>query len=146
MLVDPTRLGHATGPARTIDLTGVPGSRWTLISDLSTEQISEAIDEARRWFGNPNHYWFSEDGTTGPLASGMRNAEVHIEDEWPATRAVITFQHSHWPDGRLRRSIRVFDDAGRVSTNPYASIHLMEDLDTGHLPPPSQAHDGYLDV
>lgn len=58
----------------------------------------------------------------------------------------MTFRHPHWPEGRLRRSIRVFDDAGRLTTNPYAGIHLMEDLDTRHLPPTSEARDGYLDI
>ena len=133
-------------PARTIDLSDVPGSSWTLTTDLTTEQISRATEAAKSWFGDPNEYWRSEDGSTGPLAPGVHDAEVHVEDEWPATRSVVTFRHPHWTDGRLRRSIRVFDDAGRVAANPYVSSYLMEDLDTRHLPPPSQAHHGYLDI
>jgi hypothetical protein len=76
----------------------------------------------------------------------MRDAEVHLEGTWPDTRVVVTFRHPHWPDGRLRRSVRVFDDAGRITSNPFADIGLMEDLDTGHLPPADRARDGFLDV
>lgn len=142
----PHAYGMPAAPARTIDLSEVPGSRWTLTTNLTTEQIRHATEAARNWFGDPNEYWHGEDGSTSPLAPGVHDAEVHIEDDWPATRSVVTFRHPHWPEGRLRRSIRVFDQAGRLTTNPYAGIHLMEDLDTGHLPPPSQARNGYLDI
>lgn len=76
----------------------------------------------------------------------MRDAEVHLENPWPDTRVVITFAFPYWPEGRLRRTVRVFDDAGRLTVNPYADIDLMEDLATGDLPPREQARDGYLDV
>jgi hypothetical protein len=142
----PHAYGMPPAPARTIDLSQVPGSRWDLTTDLTTEQINQAIEAARNWFGDPNAFWHGEDGSTGPLASGVHDAEVHIQDEWPATRVVVTFRHPHWPEGRLRRSIRVFDDAGRPTSNPYADIHLMEDVDTEHLPPTSQVHDGHLDI
>ncbi|MFD1722321.1 hypothetical protein [Amnibacterium endophyticum] len=142
----PHAWGMPPAPARTIDLADVPGSRWRRTTVLTPAQIADAIAAARGWFGDPNAYWRGEDGTEFPLASGVHDAEVHIEDEWPSTRVVITFRHHHWPEGRLRRSVRVFDDAGRLTSNPYADIHLMEDLDTAHLPSPADARDGHLDV
>lgn len=132
-------------PARSIDLTDVPGSQWGLI-DLAVDQIDAACRAALRWYGDPNDFWHREDGTTSPLANGMRDAEVHVEHTWPDTRVVITFAFPYWTEGRLRRTVRIFDDAGRLTVNPYADIHLMEDLETGHLPPIEQARDGYLDV
>jgi hypothetical protein len=84
-----------------------------------------------------------EFGSTGP---GLRDAETTVVGEWPSTRVAVSFRHPHYPQGRLRRSIRVFDDAGRVSPALYASVHLMEDLATRHLPPTSAAKDGILEV
>ena len=132
-------------PDRSIDLTDVDGSQWKRIT-LSPDDIEAASQAALRWYGDPNHYWHSEDGTTGPLETGMRDAEVHLEQPWPDTRVVITFAFPYWPEGRLRRAVRVFDDAGRLTVNPYADINLMEDLATGHLPPREHAQNGYLDV
>jgi len=58
----------------------------------------------------------------------------------------VSFTHPYFPGGRLRRSIRVFDDAGRVRPSMYNSIHLMEDLETRALPDPADAHNGVLDI
>jgi hypothetical protein len=47
--------------------------------------------------------------------------------------------------GWVRRTVRVFDDAGRVAPPLYASTHLMEDLATQELPPATDAVDGIVD-
>ncbi|MGP6206341.1 hypothetical protein [Microbacterium sp. F2] len=57
----------------------------------------------------------------------------------------MKFTHPTYPEGRMRRTLRVFDDAGRAVRALYAAIHLMEDLDTRHLPDPERARDGILD-
>jgi hypothetical protein len=137
--------GLPPAPARTIDLPDRPDTRWRP-ADLSEQRIREATTAASHWFGDPNAFWHGEDGSVGPLASGLHDAEVHVEEEWPRTRVVVTFRHPHWAAGRLRRSVRVFDDAGRLAAHPFVDIHLMEDLDTGHLPPVDRATNGYLDI
>lgn len=65
---------------------------------------------------------------------------------WPQTRVHVSFRHPHYPDGLLRRAIRVFDEAGRFVPALYASVHLHEDLATIALPPVDAARDGILDV
>lgn len=63
-----------------------------------------------------------------------------------ATRVEVSFTHPHHPYGRLRRTLPVFDGAGRAIPALYAAIHLMEDLDTNALPSTGEARDGVLDI
>ncbi|MFI1990565.1 hypothetical protein [Actinoplanes sp. NPDC020271] len=50
------------------------------------------------------------------------------------------------PGIRLRRGVRLFDEAGRPDPPEFADIHLVEDIDTGRLPPAGAASGGFLDV
>jgi hypothetical protein len=78
--------------------------------------------------------------------SEARNVTGELAGSWPHTRLVIGFDHADYPGVRLRRSVRLFDEAGRVDPPEFADVHLVEDLGTGRLPPPSAAVDGFLDV
>ncbi|WP_413355246.1 hypothetical protein [Microbacterium sp. 1P06AB] len=122
------------GPDEVVDTTpDVPWPRIQLPMERRDAAISALVDE----FGDLAHYWRGPGGEPRPLATGLSEPRIDIVGEWPDTRVEVTFRHPLLPDGRLRRALRVFDDAGRITPHPYASIHLMEDLDT-HAPlPPS---------
>ncbi|MDJ0315832.1 hypothetical protein [Arthrobacter antibioticus] len=91
-------------------------------------------------------YWHPVDGSSRPHAYGVHDTAVHVIGEWPETIVQITCRHSYFPTGKIRRSIRIFDDAGRIKFNRYASIHFMEDLDTHALPDLREATDGILNA
>lgn len=81
-----------------------------------------------------------------PRESTWSTWQVDVIGEWPETLVHVTCRHSYFPAGRIRRSIRIFDDAGRIKFDRYASIQFMEDLDT-HAPPAiREARNGILDV
>ena len=105
---------------------------WARI-DLAQAQIDDAVGVVLREFENLASYWHAPDGTTSPLSRGLGSPQVIARGEWPDTVVEVTFTHARYPDRRLRRTIRVFDDAGRIAPAPYAAIHLMEDLDTGQI-------------
>ena len=78
---------------------------------------------------------------TGVVADGAR-----LVGAWPDTRLEWTFTHPSRPGITLRRRLALFDDLGRICEPEYCDIHLMEDLDTGGLPPAGDARDGVLDI
>lgn len=132
----PRELDH--GPA---DL----GVTWDLVHLSHADQVA-AIVALQREFAHLANYWQQADGRTTPLSRGLSDPQITVVDEWPHTRVEVTFRHPHFPQGRLRRTVRVFDDAGRVDPALYASVHLMEDLGTGRLPSPEAAQDGVLEI
>lgn len=119
---------------------------WDRIA-LSPADQRAAVDAVAREFADLGRYWTAEDGTVGPLAGGLTAPRIDVVGDWPRTRVEVSFQYSHhYPDGRLRRVVPVFDDAGRAIPATYGSIHLMEDLHTAALPEPSGARDGVLTI
>lgn len=129
----------------TVDLANVEGTAWTM-AVLTYEQIDNAVEAIAREFRNADHYWNTDHGTTIPLSDGLSHTEVNVVGNWPHTKVVVTFNYPDYLGVRLRRTLRVFDDAGRVQLNQYASIHLMEDLDTHDLPQLTEARGGFLDI
>ncbi|WP_434995108.1 hypothetical protein [Arthrobacter sp. Ld5] len=124
---------------------GDPRARWDLV-DLPAEQREAAVDAVCAEFADLDAYWRTPAGNTSPLADGVTDTRVDIIGRWPETRVEVSFAHPHFPQGRLRRTYRVFDDAGRVRSVHYAAIHLMEDLDTGALPPVGNPRNAVLDI
>ena len=121
-----------------------PELSWDLVPIDPADQTA-AIESVKREFDSLDYYWSASDGRTSALADGLANPRVEAIDEWPRTRVEVKFTHPTYPEGRMRRTLRVFDDAGRAVPALYAAIHLMEDLDTRHLPDPERARDGILD-
>lgn len=126
---------HWRQPDEVVDTTpDVPWRRIHLPMERRDAAITALVDE----FGDLAHYWRGPDGKPHPLTPGLSEPRIDIVGEWPDTRVEVTFRHPLLPGGLLRRALRVFDDAGRITPHPYASIHLMEDLDThAPLPPAS---------
>lgn len=122
-----------------------PAIRWDPIS-LTSDEKDAAVASVVHEFDHLTDYWRGQDGRTFPLSRGLGDPLVEAVDEWPRTRVEVSFTHPHYPEGRLRRTLRVFDDAGRVNPALYASIHLMEDLGTEALPDAGAARDGILDI
>jgi len=128
-----------------VDESADPGVRWNLVS-ISDADRQVAIAAVHHEFAHLMDYRHSQHGSTGPLSRGMSDAKTVIAGEWPDTRVEVSFRHPHYPQGRLQRTLRVFDDAGRVLPALYASVHLMEDLATTALPPTTSATDGILQI
>ena len=118
---------------------------WNLVR-LTDADKDSAVASVLREFDHLADYWHGQDGSTTPLSRGLAHPLVEVKGEWPDTRIDVSFTHPLYPGGRLRRSLRVYDDAGRVRPAMYASIHLMEDLDTKALPATEHARDGILDI
>ena len=126
-------------------LPGEPEVRWNLVS-LSSEEKAAAIRSVVSEFAELTSYWRGEDGRSLPLSPGLGDPLIEVVDDWPRTRVEVSFTHPRYPEGRLRRTLRVFDGAGRAQPALYASVHLMEDLDAGGLPDVGEARDGILDI
>lgn len=122
-----------------------PRASWRL-ADVSVVEREAAVTAVVTEFAELDAYWTGPTGETGPLSQGLAEPRVEVRGEWPGTRVEVSFRHPFFPAGRLRRTLRVFDAAGRFSPPLYASVHLMEDLATSRLPPIEAAVDGILDI
>ena len=91
-------------------------------------------------------FWTGQDGTVRPLSEGLSDSRVDIVGTWPDTCLHVTFAWTRRPGIRLRRIIPLYDNLGRPEEPEYADIHVMEDLETGHVPPDAQPGAGYLDM
>ena len=131
-------------PQRVPRAIGDPRASWRPAC-VRTEDIEDAVTAVTREFADLERYWTDPSGKSGPLVCGLREPRVDVRGEWPDTRVEVSFRHPYFPGGRMRRVLRVFDAAGRFMPSLYASVHLMEDLDTGRLPPVETAIDGVLD-
>ncbi|MDQ1124436.1 hypothetical protein [Microbacterium trichothecenolyticum] len=131
----PQRVPRASGDAR---------ASWQPAT-IRAADIAAAVDAVTHEFADLERYWTDPSGKSGPLVGGLHEPRVDVHGEWPDTRVEVSFRHPYFTDGRLRRVLRVFDPAGRFAPPLYASVHLMEDLATGRLPPIETAIDGVLD-
>ncbi|WP_269044964.1 hypothetical protein [Paenarthrobacter sp. Z7-10] len=131
--------------AAQIDLANAAGSRWKF-AGLTDAQKTQAVKALTDQFVDAGPYWNAPDGTARPLATGVRETQVDVIGEWPGTLVRVTCRHPYFPTGRIRRSIRIFDDAGRIKFDRYASIQFREDLDTHALPELREARNGILDA
>lgn len=122
-----------------------PELSWDLVPLAPADQTA-AVESVKREFDSLDNYWSAPDGRASPLAEGLADPRVESIEEWPRTRVEVTFTHPSYPEGRLRRTFRVFDDAGRARPAMYAAVHLMEDLETRPLPDRENARDGVLDI
>lgn len=138
-------LNNSEQNSETIDLSGVSGAMWELAS-LSTAQQEQAVSAIVDEFKHLEQYWHGGPTGISALVDGLAQARVDVFDVWPRTRIEVSFTHPYYSSGRMRRTLYPFDTAGRIQYNPYASIHLMEDLDTLDLPDPALARDGILDI
>lgn len=109
-----------------------PRARWSLPS-LTGEEIQVAVAAVVTEFSDLD-------------AAGLTDPKIDVIGEFPHTRVEVTFAHPAWnPSGRLRRTVDVFDRAGRIIDNQYASVHLMEDLATSPPKEPGEPVDGVME-
>ncbi|PFG98896.1 hypothetical protein A8924_6422 [Saccharopolyspora erythraea NRRL 2338] len=106
---------------------------WPLVG-FDADEVEEHAERERARFEDAGRYL------------RLSDARSEIEGEWPDLRVRLAFRHPHLPGGWLRRRWRVFDEVGRPTSETHADVHLMEDLETGQLPPPEEAVDGVLDI
>ncbi|WP_300009414.1 hypothetical protein [Pseudonocardia sp.] len=138
-----------TGAVTTVlgrDAVDITGHGW----EPPPTPAPGAAAHARRWLehlSDLDHHWRGTDGDPGsPLAAGLSGARAELVGSWPDQAVQVTFRHPWYPAGLLRRRLTLFDELGRPLDLEYCDIHLMEDLDTRDLPPPSEAVNGVLSV
>jgi len=85
-------------------------------------------------------------GLGPPMIPDLAGITAALVGEWPDTLLQWTFGLDRYPGLALRRRVPLFDELGRIDPPTYAAVHLMEDLATRPLPPPTQARDGVLDI
>jgi hypothetical protein len=122
-----------------------PRASWRR-ARVSAADRAAAVAAATGEFANLDAYWTDPIGKTAPLTGGLRHPRVEVRGEWPDTRVEVSFWHPLFPSGRMRRTLHVFDAAGRFAPPLYASVHLMEDLATQKIPPIETAIDGILEI
>ncbi|WP_284760357.1 hypothetical protein [Curtobacterium sp. MEB011] len=143
------RLEAALAPwTERFDLTDVEGAHWPL-HDLDAAARERAVADLVAVFealDQPGILWTRDHPEPRRSASDYRAVEVTVEGAWPATELVVSFEHRAVPYLRLRRRYRVFDDAGHVEDWTYVTVHLEEEIATGHIADRSDAVDGVLDI
>ncbi|QUH06373.1 hypothetical protein HUO13_30445 [Saccharopolyspora erythraea] len=130
------RIDPVTGQVNAVSQVGsidIADRCWPLVGFDAGEAAAHAETERAR-FEDAGRYLHLSD------------ARSELEGEWPDLRVRLTFRHPHLPGGWLRRRWRVFDEVGRRVSEMHADVHLMEDLETGQLPPPQNAVDCVLDI
>lgn len=132
-------------PQRVPRASGDPRASWRPAS-IRTVDVAAAIDAVIDEFVDLERYWTDPSGKSRPLVGGLCEPRIDVRGEWPDTCVWVSFRHPYFPDGRMRRMLRVFDAAGRFAPPLYASVHLLEDLAEGRLPPIETAIDGVLDI
>jgi hypothetical protein len=90
------------------------------------------------------HTW-SAGATSGPLSATMTAGWVDIVGDWPHTECQVYVRHRDYGELILRRRLGLFDEFGRPTEHLFPSVDVMEDLDTGYLPPVAEAVEGILD-
>ena len=120
-------LHGAWAPPQVVDLTGVPGARWTL-RPLAAKQVQAAVDAVREQLaglGEPESIGTTRDGRWHRVQSRYADAETHVQGVWPATEVVLDFSYLPHPGHRFRVRHRVFDDAGVPIASPYLRDYLQ---------------------
>ncbi|MGU3409425.1 hypothetical protein ACLBWP_04905 [Microbacterium sp. M1A1_1b] len=131
-----------------IDLAGVDGTRWPLwhAGEVSADRAVARLRQQFEGMAEPLVMWSRGIEQPQRVRSDYRDVQVTIEGAWPDTEVVVTFEHTAVPFLRLRRRFRVFDDAGHPRDWTYVTVHLEEDVATGHIPPRSEAVEGVLEI
>jgi len=137
------RLMAASGARTPVSPPEDPGVRWQRVR-LSAAQGTDAVATVREEFHHLDVDRLAGGERLPSTADEPYDASVVAVGLWPETRVEVSFRLPHYP-ARLRRTLRVFDDAGRVSPALYASVHLQEDLATRALPSPDAAVDGVVE-
>lgn len=131
-----------------LDLAGVEDAHWPLWSAGTVAQ-ERSVARLRAQFESldePSITWSRDHPEPRRIRSAYRDVEVTVEGQWPVAEVVVSFEHAEVPFLRLRRRYRVFDDSGRPIEWAYVTVHLEEDIASGHIPHRSGAVDGVLDI
>ena len=147
-----------TGPAGVVRVDAATGRSETVVGPGSVDIATLAwplgqppVDDAdytafwRHQLESLDAYWTDQDGHVGPLSEGLSGTRVDVVGAWPDTALHVTFDWTRRPESRLRRTVALYDDLGRPEEPLYADIHIMEDLDTGHVPAQRAPGSDHLD-
>ncbi|GAA2779632.1 hypothetical protein [Saccharopolyspora taberi] len=128
------RIDPGSGQVDQVAPVDITDRCWSPVS-LPEDEIEAHANRERAVFDDVERY-----------LRGVADARSEIDGRWPDLGVRLTFRHPYFPGGWLSRRWRVFDEIGRPVSHEYASVHLMEDLDTHHLPPVDAAEGGVLEI
>jgi hypothetical protein len=74
-------------------------------------------------------------GETYPYIRRTAIESVTLAGRYPATERVIRFRMQKRPGVPFGRRVRCFDDLGAPRPGDYDALQLMEDIETGAMPP-----------
>lgn len=89
--------------------------------------------------------WLEEFSDLDGVAN-ITESRVQVSGEWPDVEMLLSFAHPSFPAGRIRRRYQLFDELGRMREPGYVGVYLMEDLESGNLPPGELAKAGVLEI
>ena len=102
--------------------------------DLAAYETGVRDDLRAAFFGG---WTSSDDGRVVPYITGVTFESVEVHGEFPDTQVVALFRSEDRPGVRFARRWTLYDEAGNPEDErmEYADVGLMEDVDTGCLPP-----------
>ena len=77
---------------------------------------------------------------------GLTSCRAELAGHWPGTAIRLRCTHSRFPGLELVRVLPLFDELGRQSFPENAAAALLEDLETGAIPPADRAENGVLHI
>lgn len=108
-------------------------------------EIAAHVAASREVFADLEHFWRDRSGWAHPLSDGLEDMGTAVEGDWPTTVLLVRLRHPSRPGLLLQRRFGLYDERGRPVALDDATIEIMEDLDTGYLPPVTKAIDGVLE-
>jgi hypothetical protein len=78
------------------------------------------------------------------LGRDLRSCHVASNGQWPDETIELRCTHARYPNLELVRVLGLFDELGRQTPPEHAEAYLLEDIDTGQLPPAGEAIDDQL--
>ena len=79
--------------------------------------------------------WTDEDGTEYPFIDGIDFDSIELRGGFPDSHIVARFRALPRPGISFARRWNLYDELGNTQDLEYADIHLMEDIESGGLPP-----------
>jgi hypothetical protein len=82
--------------------------------------------------------WTDSDGQQLPLIRGVSFDALELRGAFPGTEVVALFHGASRPGIQFGRRLGLYDELGNPVDHDHAGIFLMEDVESGGLPPPAR--------
>lgn len=110
----------------------------------SFDGLARYGEKLRRAFEDGDTMAFDGGSAEDALGNDLRSCRAELVGHWPDTTIHLRCTRARHPGLELVRVIALFDELGRQTPPEHAGTHLLEDIETGHVPSTDQAVDGTL--